>query len=61
MGLYLGTSDRLKINLNHNIYSMYINSIIDIIKEEDVLIKDIDGNILQDINKNYLLSAEEEI
>lgn len=60
MATYLGTSDKLKVNLNQQIYTMHINSIIDIVGEEAVLIKDKDGNVLQDINKNYLLSAEEE-
>lgn len=61
MGLYLGGSEKLKINLGDEIYVMNIFSVLSAI--EDVVLSSSDDCILKDYNGLYLspLVKEEEI
>lgn len=57
MGLYLGSSEKLKINLGNVIYSMNIFSALPTI--EDVILSSSDDCLLKDFNGLYLIPKEE--
>lgn len=57
MGLYLGSSENLKINLDNAIYIMNIFSALPTI--EDLILSSSDDCILKDFNGLYLSPKEE--
>lgn len=57
MALYLGNSEKLKINLGDAIYIMNIFSVLPII--EDVILSSSDDCLLKDFNGLYLVPKEE--
>lgn len=57
MALYLGDSEKLKINLGDAIYIMNIFSALLTIKE--IILSSSDGYILKDFNGLYLIPKEE--
>lgn len=57
MALYLGNSEKLKINLGDAIYIMNISSATPTI--EDVILSSSDNYMLQDFNGFYLSPKEE--
>lgn len=58
MALYLGSSEKLKINLDSNAYCMNIFSALPTITE--VILSSSDDYLLNDFNGLYLISKESE-
>lgn len=57
MGLYLGSSEKLKVNLCDAVYVMNIFSALSTI--EDIILSSSDDCILKDFNGLYLVPKEE--
>ena len=58
MALYLGSSEKLKINLGNGVYIMNIFSALPTI--EDIVLSSSDDCILKDFNGLYLSTKESE-
>lgn len=57
MGLYLGSSDKLKVNLDNAIYCINLYSALPTI--EEILLSSSDDCLLKDFNGLYLTPKEE--
>ena len=56
MALYLGSGEKLKINLGNNTYCLNVFSALSVI--EDIILSSSDNYILQDLNGLFLIPKE---